>query len=312
MEQNFSNLSMLPESMLRNLDPFVFGSMLLGRKHYSFEDRLAMAHYAVEHCQWFHTSLQYGETFDVLATVFRENPSRKPKCIFKLSGSTLDEIRRQIDFQLKALDMDQIHIGQVHFGGALAADFIAGGKCLDSLRQLRAEGLVGALTLEVHPWTSWIALGHLRSGEGRDIIEGFSFYFNPLQRFALNELFDWIIRDRRPILALRTMAGGPADRQADRPAREDDYLQKRSAEILSLYQHAGYDNWADFAINFAFSQPGVICTIGSCSTPAHLDECLAAVNQPAKPFHADLFNKILEMQTRWSLAKDVFAPEWSM
>ena len=229
-----------------------------------------------------------------------------------LSGDTLDEVRGQVELQLKALNLEQLNVGQLHTGGALAADLIAGGTSLDGLRKLKKEGLVGGFTLEVHPWTSKIALEHLRGGHGRDVIEGYSFYFNPLQRYALNDLFELIVKERRPILSIRTMAGGPADKQAARSANPEDFMQKRASELLPLYTKAGYMNWTDFSMNFIFSQPGVLCTIGSCSTPAHLDDYLTVLKQDKKPFNPELFKQISDLQTKWSQEKDVNAPDWSM
>ncbi len=303
----------LPEgSILNRLDPYVFGSMSLGREEIPFGDRLAMARYAMERCGWFHTSHKYGTTMDVLARAFRENPMRVPKCIFKLSGDSLDEVRSQIDLQLRTLEMEQIHVGQLHVGGALAEDFANGGKCLDGLRAIKTEGLVGGFTLEVHPWTSAIAYRHLQGGQGRDIIEGYSFYFNPLQRYVLNPLFDMILETKRPILSIRTVAGGPVERQAERPANPDDFLQKRAMELLSHYEQSEHASWVDFAMNFVLSQPGVICTIGACSTPGHLEDYLAVLRQDRPAFHPGLARKILAMQTKWSDEKDVHAPVWSM
>lgn len=306
------NLDLAPDSLLRQVDPYVFGTMSLGYASHTFAEYVAMAHYAMEKCHWFHTSHKYGKTFDVLAQAFRENPSRRPQCMFKLSGDTVDEVRRQVEMQIKALNVERIDIGQLHTGGELAADLAQGGENLEGLRKLKAEGLVGAFTLEVHPWTSQIALDHLKGGHGKDVIEGFSFYFNPMQRFALNELYHRILEQRRPILSIRTVAGGPVDRQAARPASDDDYMQKRSEEILPLYRTSGYANWTDFAMGYIFSQQNVTCTIGACSTPAHLDDYLTGLKQLEKPFPPEISARIAALHTRWSQEVDAFAAPWTM
>lgn len=312
MKRNLTNIDLPSGSILNTLDPYVFGSMSLGHEDVPFETRVAMARYAMERCGWFHTSHKYGSTMDVLARAFKELPMRVPKCIFKLSGDSLDEVRRQIELQLKTLGVEQINIGQIHMGGALAEDFVAGGKCLDGFRSLKSEGLVGGFTLEVHPWTSKIALDHLRSGYGRDVIEAYSFYFNPLQRYALNELFALILEQHRPILALRTVAGGPVEKQSERSVNPDDFMQKRASEFMPIYAQSDYANWVEFAMNFVLTQPGVICTIGSCSSPAHLDDYLAVLKQEKPTFSTSMSKRILAMQTKWSNEKDIFAPEWSM
>jgi len=312
MKRNPTNTGLHEGSILNSLDPYVFGSMSLGHEEIPFETRLFMAHYAMERCGWFHTSHKYGSTMDVLAKAFKELPMRIPKCIFKLSGDSIDEVRRQVDLQLRTLGIDQIHIGQVHMGGALAADFAAGGKCLDGFRSLKEEGLVKGFSLEVHPWTSGIALEHLKSGQGRDVIEGYSFYFNPLQRYALNDVFSFIMEQKLPILALRTVAGGPIEKQSARSVNPGDFMQKRASEFLPIYAQSDYANWVEFSMNFVLSQPGVVCTIGSCSTPAHLDDYLAVLKQDKSNFSTGMSKRILALQTKWSNEKDIFAPEWSM
>lgn len=301
-----------PGSVLRDLPPYVFGSMSLGREDLPFATRVAMARHAMERCSWFHTSHKYGTTIDVLAEAFRDLPGRIPQCIFKLSGDSIDEIRRQVELQLRLLDRPRLDVGQVHLGGALAQGVMAGDRSLDGFRRLKEEGLVGGFTLEVHPWTSGIALAHLRSGEGRDVFEGFSFYYNPLQRYALNALFALIEQERRPILSIRTVAGGPIERQAARPASAADFLQRRAAELLPLYRASGRGGWTEFCMDFLFSHPQVLCTIGACSTPDHLAEYLSAVAEGFRSLPAVTLAAISAMQARWSDEKDRFAPEWSM
>ncbi len=271
-----------------------------------------MARYAMKRCAWFHTSHKYGSTMDVLAHAFAEMPGRIPRCICKLSGDSIDEIRSQVELQINRLSIPRIAIGQTHMGGALASGFAKGDEnVLNGFRRLKEEGLVEGFTVEVHPWTSRQALDNLLTHAGQDIFVGYSFYYNPLQRYALNELFAEIIRQKRPILALRAMGGGAADRQAQRPASAEDFMQARAAELLPLYRDAGFDGWADFALSFELSRPNVVCAIGSAQTPRHLDECLSAAAGPCG-FREDTAARIAELQTKWSDEKDRFAAEWTM
>ena len=303
----------LPESsILRQIPPFIYGTMSLGNNYIPFEERVAMARYAMDRCSWFHTSEKYGSTIDVLREAFQEQPTKVPPCTFKLNGESLDQVRNQIDRQLKSLGLTKMGLGQLHMDGDLAADFIAGGPCFDGLRKIKAEGLVDGWIIEVHPWTSWIALGQLKGGYGLDIIDGYTFYYNPLQRYALNELFSWIVENRLPILALRTVAGGTVAQLAARPENPEDFIGQRAREVLQLVQASGYASWVDFCMGYVYSQPGVITTIGACSTPAHLDALLAGIAQMDRPFDPALSAKIAALQTRWSDEKDRHAAYWTM
>ena len=299
-------------SVLRQVPPFIYGTMSLGNNQIPFETRLAMARYAMDCCSWFHTSQKYGSTMDVLREAFKERPAKVPPCTFKLNGESLDEVRRQIDSQLKALGVNKMGLGQLHMDGALAADFIAGGRCYDGLRKIKAEGLLDGWIIEVHPWTSWIALGQIKGGYGLDIIDGYTFYYNPLQRYALNELFAQVVEKRLPILALRTVAGGTVEQLAARPVDPEDFIGQRARELLPLYQASGFTNWVDFCMSYVYSQADVITTIGACSTPAHLDALVAGIAQQDHPFAPALSAQIAALQTRWSDEKDRHAAYWTM
>ena len=291
---------------------FIYGTMTLGHDQVPFDQRLAMARYAMDHCTWFHTSHKYGSTIDVLKVAFAERPNKVPQCTFKLGGDTLDEVKGQIDHQLNTLGVSKMGLGQLHVGGALAADFVAGGKSLDGLRQLRDQRLVGGWVLEVHPWTSAIALAHLKSGTGHDVIDGYTFYYNPLQRYALNDLFALITEKRRPILALRSVAGGPIDKQAARPADPKDFMGQRARQLLATYRKSGFTDWTEFCMAYVLNQPNVVTTIGACSSPAHLDALVAGAHQKGKGFPDHLAQEIAALQTQWSDANDRHAAEWTM
>ena len=309
---NIDQLVLPENSILRQVPPFMYGTTGLGNDQVAFETRVEMARYAMERCSWFHTSHKYGSAIDVLREAFHQQPAQVPACTFKLSGDSLDEIRRQIDLQLKLSGVSKMGLGQLHFDGDLAANFIAGGSSLDGLRAIKAEGLVDGWILEVHPWTSWIALGHLKGGHGFDVIDGYTFYYNPLQRYALNELFALINEKHRPILALRTVAGGSVAHLAARPADSEDFIGQRAREVLPLYKESGFASWVDFSMCYAYNQSGVLTTIGSCSSPSHLDAFINGIAQKDQPFDPELSAKIAALQMRWSDEKDRYAPDWSM
>jgi aryl-alcohol dehydrogenase-like predicted oxidoreductase len=111
------------------------------------------------------------------------------------------------------------------------------------------------------------------------------------------------VKERRPILTLRTVGGGPADARAARPEKPGDYVREPSRELLPLYRASGYGSWVDFCMAFVFSRPFVACTIGACTTPAHLDAYLAGLAQRGKPFNAELASCISALHER--IAKNV-------
>jgi aryl-alcohol dehydrogenase-like predicted oxidoreductase len=309
---NIDQLVLPENSILRQVPPYIYGTTGLGNDQVAFEKRVEMARYAMDRCSWFHTSHKYGSAINVLQEAFRQHPAQVPPCTFKLSGDSLDEVRRQIDFQLKAVGVSKMGLGQLHLDGDLATDFIAGGSSLDGLRAIKAEGLVDGWILEVHPWSSWIAFDHLNEGHGFDVIDGYTFYYNPLQRYALNELFALITEKHRPILALRTVAGGSIAHLATRPADPEDFIGQRAREVLPLYEGSGFANWVDFSMCYVYSQSNVLTTIGSCSSPSHLDALINGITQKDKSFDPALSAKIATFQTRWSDEKDRHAPDWSM
>src|SRR5204863_205539 len=81
--------------------------------------------------------------------------------------------------------------------GELADEFASDSSCYEVFSQLKQEGLVRRLVLEVFPWTSHIALKALRGGYPKGIVDGYIFYLNPLQRFASNELWDLLVERKR-------------------------------------------------------------------------------------------------------------------
>ena len=226
--------------LLADLSPYIYGTTRLGDDTISFTERVKIAREAMDSGVWFHTSHTYGNALDVLRAAFDQDRTKVPKLIVKIGWSSIDELSRVIHQNIDPLGLQSIDIGQLCLSGQLADDFARGGACYETFSQLRREGLVKRFVLEVFPWTSNTAMRALRGGYTKGIVDGCIFYFNPLQRFASNELWDLLNEINEPIIALRTVAGGNVHRLRDVPgAAWKDYLQKRAVEVAPVFERSG-------------------------------------------------------------------------
>jgi predicted aldo/keto reductase-like oxidoreductase len=301
-----------PVGRLTDLSKFIYGTTRLGDDKIPFADRVNMAHAAMEAEVWFHTSHQYGDALKVLRAAFDADRKRVPRMIVKIGWSSIEELRRTIRQNIEPMGVDHIDIGQLCLGGKLAEEFASGGECYDDFRKLRDEGLVHRFVVEIFPWTSNVPLQALRAGHPKDVIDGFIFYLNPLQRFASNELWDLLQKRNEPIIAMRTVSGGDVHRLRDVPgAAWKDYLRQRAVEVAPLYERSGCKTWPEFCVRFAYGFPQVRATVGATSRPENLRAFLDAV-KIIKPLPMDIPSEIIKLQYRWSDETDVHAEPWSM
>lgn len=297
---------------LSDLSKFIYGTTRLGDSKIPFADRVKMAHVAVQAGVWFHTSHQYGDALKVLRTAFDEDPKRAPKLIVKIGWSSIEELRKTIRLNIEPLGRSKIEIGQLCLGGELAEQFATGGECYDGFRKIREEGLVERFVCEVFPWTSNVPLRALKGGYPNDIIDGFIFYLNPLQRFASNELWDLLRERDQSIVAMRTVSGGDVHRLRDVPgAAWKDYLRQRAIEVAPIYERSGCKTWPEFCVRFAFGFPQVRATVGATSQAENLRSFLDAA-KTITPLPEEIQAEISRLQYRWSDETDIHAEPWSM
>ena len=297
---------------LPDLSPYIYGTGRLGDNKLPFDDRVHMARVAMEAGVWFHTSHTYGDTLSVLRAAFDQERAKVPKLIVKIGWSSLDELRDIIRQNLEPLGLDSLDLGQLCLSGPLAEDYANGGECYAEFARLQREGLVQRFVLEVFPWTSPVALKALRGGYPQGIVDGYIFYFNPLQRFASNELWAELQARGEPIIALRTVGGGPVHRLRDVPgAAWAGYIQQRSAQVAPIFERSGIGNWTQFCVDFAFSYAQVRATIGATRRPENFQDYLAAA-QAIQPLPADILTEIETLQERWSNEVDMRAEPWTM
>jgi predicted aldo/keto reductase-like oxidoreductase len=298
--------------LLTDLSPYVYGTTRLGDDQIPFDDRVAMARMAMDAGVWFHTSHTYGDALKVLRAAFDQDRAKVPDLIIKIGWETIEELRDVIHQNIDPLGLESLSLGQLCLGGQLAEEFANGGDCYEAFAQIKAEGLVRRFVVEVFPWTSETPLKALRAGYPEGIVDGYIFYLNPLQRFASNALWDLLVERDEPMIAMRTVAGGPVHRLRDVPgAAWKDYLQKRAVEVAPIFERSGIDDWTEFCVRFAHSFPQVRATVGSTARPGHLQAFLDAAEAIA-PLPQATVDEIVALHYRWSDETDIHAEPWTM
>ena len=298
--------------LLTDLPPFIYGTTRLGHDDVPRERQLAMARAALDAGLWLHTSRQYDHALEVLGEAFAEDPARIPPLVVKLGGGTAADVRQTIADNLRPLGLRSVPIGQLNPVDELADALVSGGSVLDELRGLREEGLVGRFVLEIFPWTSPAALAGLRAGRLDDLVDGFITYYNPLQRFASNELWDELLARDAAIISMRTVCGAPVEVLRDVPgAAWRPYLRDRAAEVAPVVARSGITSWTEFCLRFVRSTPQVVATVGSTSRQEHLDE-LVQQSSRTETLPRDVLDEIDALQRRWSADVDVHAEPWTM
>jgi len=298
--------------MLTDITQYVYGTTRLGDDKIPFDERVKMAHIAMDSGVWFHTSHAYGDALKVLRTAFDEERNKVPKLIVKIGWNNAEELRNTIIQHIEALAVDNLELGQLCLSGELAEQFANGGKCYEAFTKIKQDGLVNRFVVEVFPWTSHTPSKALRGGYPQGIVDGYIFYLNPLQRFASNELWDLLVERNETIVAMRTVSGGNVHALRDIPgAAWKPYLQERAVEIAPVFERSGIKSWTEFCVRFAHSFPQVCATVGSTSHPDRFHEFLSAAKD-IKPLPKDIIKEITTLQYRWSDELDVKAEHWSM
>jgi len=298
--------------LLNDLSPYVYGTTRLGDDKIPFEERVSIARAAMNANIWFHTSHTYGDALQVLRTAFDQDRTRVPKLIAKIGWKDIHELRGVIHENLDSLGLETLELGQLCLSGPLGEDYANGGDCYKLFSRFKEEGLVRRFVLEVFPWTSDIALRAIRGGYPEGIVDGYIFYLNPLQRFASNELWDFLVDRGEPIIAMRTVSGGNIRSLRDVPGYAwKPYLQQRAVEVAPIFERSGIQSWTEFCVRFAFGFPQVRATVGSTS---HLDRFQEFLNaaQNIEPLPEDIQNEIIQLQYRWSDELDIKAEQWTM
>ena len=300
------------QAALNGITPYIYGTTRLGDNKVPREERIKVARAAMNAGVWFHTARMYGDALEVLGEAFAQAPTQVPKLIIKIGWENIGQLRGSIEENLRPLGLSGVQLGQLCLSGELATDFANGGNCYRVFQDLKDAGLVQGYVVEVFPWTSESPLKALRAGYTQGIIDGFIFYLNPLQRFASNSLWDEIVKRNQPIIAMRTVSGGPVHKLRDVPGFAwKDYLQKRAVEVAPIFERAGLKSWTEFCVRFAHSFPQVKATVGATSKVENLNEFLAAKDH-LMPLPQNIVREIEALHYKWSDELDIHAEPWTM
>jgi hypothetical protein len=299
-------------NVIDSITRFVYGTTRLGDRQIPMANRVNVAIAAMHSGAWFHISRQYNDALEVLGSAFDTDRTKVPRLIAKLEGKSMDAFRADIRNNLEPIGVASLDVGQLCLLGDLEKDFANGGDSLKELEEIRETGLVKSYVLELFPWTSQTAIKALNAGDAGGLIDAYILYINPLQRFASNELWDLLMAQKKPIIALRTVAGGPVHRLRDVPgAAWRPYLQERAVEIAPIFERSGIETWTTFCMRFAFSIPNLIATVGATATISNLEAFMAAKDDIEQlPF--DILDEIFALQRRWSNDYDIHATPWTM
>ena len=299
------------QKKLTDLSPYIYGTTRLGDQSIDFNDRVKIARAVMDAGVWMHTSDQYNDALQVLGTAFAEDPANIPDFFVKIGWDSIDQLRTQIISQLKPLGLDHLPVGQLCLGDNLAREFKEGGPCYEGFQQLKEEGLVGRFVVEIFPWTSQAPMEALQADYAQQGVDGFIFYFNPMQRFASNDLFNLIVKKDQAIVAMRTVSGGNIYRMRDVPGAAPEYLQKRAVQVAPLFEESGCSSWTEFCVRYVYSIPQVRTTVGSTSRLENLREYIRATKD-AQPLEQSIVDELLVLQTQWHNETDRHAKPWSM
>jgi len=295
-----------PDSALNSVSSYVYGTTRLGDESIPFDDRVAIAKEAINNGVWIHTSDQYGEALKVLNHAIRE--SRVPNQFFKVGWESVDQIRQSMISQLETIGLGEMTVGQLCLGGGLAAAFRDGDDAAFELNELKSEGRVDSFVLEVFPWISHVPYEALSKGHASKLIDALIFYLNPLQRFVTNELWDLIVKQQFPVVAMRTVCGGDIRSLVSR----DNYIGGRAREVRPLFDRSGCSTWTEFCVRFVKGFPFVLTTVGSTARGENLNEFLSIRLEDVEPLPADIHEELLALQRKWSDEVDRHAEPWTM
>ena len=199
-----------------SLTPYTFGSMSLGRNPAEISHDLAVARRAMEAGVWFHSSPTYnqGFTYMVLRLAFDADRSRLPRLILKVRDASVSLMRFEVEDSCRRLGLDGIDVAQLVSMDPRPGNLVdqlrgGGGPLADELASLRQRGLIRQAVIFLTPENSDAAVEATRS----ELIDGVTLYWNVCQRDCSDAAWEMIRREKTPVLALRTLGGGPADQR---------------------------------------------------------------------------------------------------
>lgn len=266
---------------------YTFGSMSLARNPADIRNDLAVVRRAMEAGVWFHSSPTYnsGFTFMVLRAAFDADRSRVPRMIIKVRDASVSLMRFEVEDSCRRLGLDGIDLAQLVSMDPEPGNLVdqlrgGGGPLVDELASLRQRGLIREAALFLTSQNSDAAIEASKS----ELIDGVTLYWNITQKDATDTAWNALREQNIPTLALRTLAGGPEKASA-----------AKAIEVAEIIKAANCENASELALRLAATEPMVRTTIGGTASLVHLEEFLAAANQPA-PLSSELLARIERLQ----------------
>jgi len=276
---------------LPQISRYTFGTGNVNDKSNTEHMRVTRA--AMEAGVWFHSSDAYGGggTFEVLKAAFKEAPSQRPFCIFKVDGQGPDKLRAIVEKSIDGTGVERADVAQV-CGNPSPETLLPGSPLHATMVELQEKGLVGSYVLENFYGFSPNTIKAL----DRDLFDGYIYYYNVINREVSNELFDKLQEKNAPQLALRSIGG-----KLDSFGWTDD-REEMERELEAIYADSGAPSRLDFRYRFPLSNPNVRTSIGATTKLDHLKELLEADRNFA-PLPAEIVARIEALQRKWFAVK---------
>ena len=236
----------------------------------------------------FHGSPTYnrGFSFMILRMAFDEDRSKVPKMIVKIRDGSPELMRFETEDVCRRLGFDGIDVAQLVWmdtgPDGLAYQLVKGGPVADELASLRDRGLIRNAVVFVNRDHSPAGL----DAQSSDLVDGLTFYWNSCQREVSDDVWTKLQDADIPCLALRTLAGGPANER----------WQEAQERVRSVWERAGCADEVEFALRLMASFPAIRTTIGGTRQMEHLERYLAAA-ESAEPLPGDVIGEIESMRT---------------
>lgn len=297
--------------LIDSLPNYIYGTTRLDEGT-SLAQREDVARHALQHCSWFHVSEQYGSALGTLGTLLKKEQLNAPQTIFKMEAESLGDFEALCRRHTDILGVKAMDIGQLCLRDRSLDEFLPGSAGYAELQRLKSEGLVKAYVIEVFPWTSNLAEQILDAGAIGDIAEGFIFYFNPLQRFVSNSLWQKISENNITFIGMRSVCGNTVHALRDKPgAAWQPYLQERAVQIAPIFEASGEQSWGRFCLRFAHSYSLLQASVGATASMNNLQDFIENSAAP-KALPTETLQRIEALQSQWSDEVDALAEAWSM
>jgi len=287
---------------LPSISPYTFGTMSVGSDVSAIQRDTDVVREAMAAGVWFHTATRYacGADYNLLGRTFAQEPDSIPRCICKIRCDNADILRIDVEQAVRLFGIPRVDIAQLcrtarDRKDAVVRDFVQQGPMWEACRELKEQGVLGNLVLEVFYGCSEDGL----EAVANDLFDGYAFYFNVLNREISNELYDALCRKECPIVSIRSggfLDGDWVERtRRDRPAHRDLQMYQ---ELVPLFERSGCADWLEFSMRFLFSIDRVVTTIGGTRTLAHLHRHLAIANAH-QTLPRDIVDGVLAIQQEW-------------